>query len=189
MSRSRCFGSFCKQRCKRTRTRSGVSAGSCDQSGSSLNHRRQHVRHRLAAERHLARQHLVQTRSQTPRCPPGDPRPALSPAPGDMYAAVPRMIPACVAILVSVGEFATCLRPRRLRRLSPDRNRASSLRRRVVTFTFAGFRSRCTIPRSCAYSSASQICLAMAELRQPESDRTWMRSASVAPSTSSITSA
>jgi hypothetical protein len=34
MSRNLCFASFCKQRCNRTRTRIGVAAGSCDQSGS-----------------------------------------------------------------------------------------------------------------------------------------------------------
>ena len=34
MSRSRCFGSFCKHRCNKRRTRGGVEDGSSDQSGS-----------------------------------------------------------------------------------------------------------------------------------------------------------
>jgi hypothetical protein len=49
-----------------------------------------------------------------------------------------------------------------------------------MTFTLAGFRSRWTMPFSCAASSASQICLAMADASsKARAPRTLMTSASV----------
>jgi len=59
----------------------------------------------------------------------------------------------------------------------------------LFTFTFAGFRSRWMIPRSCAYSSASQICFAIGNASAIEIGPDWMPSASVGPSTNSMTSA
>ena len=76
---------------------------------------------------------------------------------GDMYAAVPITTPACVAAVVRVGE---CVRSGEER--SPvsafARPKSSTLTLPSgVIFTFAGFRSRCTIPFSCAASKASAI--------------------------------
>ena len=78
--------------------------------------------------------------------------------------------PICVAWAVSVGEFA---------RLPPDEldGSAAFARPKSSTFTvpsartlmFAGFRSRWTMPASCAASSASAIWRAMGEgVRQVE---------------------
>ena len=58
-----------------------------------------------------------------------------------------------------------------------------------VTFTFAGFRSRWMIPRSWASSRASAICRAMPSASSSGTGPRASRSASVSPSTSSITSA
>ena len=55
-----------------------------------------------------------------------------------------------------------------------------------VTLTLAGFRSRCTIPFSCAASSASAIAQSPAP-RPAEETPLRIRSASVGPSTNSIT--
>src|SRR5277367_427335 len=54
-----------------------------------------------------------------------------------------------------------------------------------VTFALAGLRSRCTTPRSCAYSRASQICFAMRSASSIGSGLDRIRSARVGPSTSS----
>src|SRR4029453_12369918 len=74
-----------------------------------------------------------------------------------MYAAVPRISPACVAIMLSVGEWEelpdvfsfsiTFARPKSSTFTWPS----------GAIFTFAGFRSRCTTPFSCAAPSASAI--------------------------------
>ena len=55
-----------------------------------------------------------------------------------------------------------------------------------VTITFSGFRSRCTIPASCAFARPSAICVA--DLEEPlDGQRARDRSSrSVFPSTSSI---
>jgi hypothetical protein len=57
------------------------------------------------------------------------------------------------------------------------------------TLMFAGFRSRWTIPCSCAASSASAICFAISSTSSTGIGPRAIRSASVSPSTSSITSA
>jgi aryl-alcohol dehydrogenase-like predicted oxidoreductase len=56
------------------------------------------------------------------------------------------------------------------------------------TLTFAGFKSRCTVPRSWAYSSASQICFVIGRASDRDRGDRKRRSARVGPSTSSITS-
>src|SRR5215510_9229660 len=56
-----------------------------------------------------------------------------------------------------------------------------------VIFTFAGFRSRCTTPSSCAASNASAICLAITKVSSNGIGFRAMRSDSVSPSTSSRT--
>ena len=81
---------------------------------------------------------------------------------GDMYAAVPRIIPACVACSDSVGDIDA------LAAAAPTGSIAFA-RPKSRTFTvpsartlmLAGFRSRWMMPCSCAASSASAICFAM----------------------------
>ena len=83
--------------------RGGVAAGSAVQSGFALDNLRKHVRDRLAVEGRAAGQHLVEHDAERPdvRALVGGPPRACS---GLMYAAVPRMIPACViAGVVIVG--------------------------------------------------------------------------------------
>ncbi len=58
-----------------------------------------------------------------------------------------------------------------------------------VSFTFSGFRSRWTIPCSCATSSAWAICVAILNASSIGMRPDLMRSASVGPSTSSSTRA
>ena len=81
---------------------------------------------------------------------------------GAMYAAVPRIMPAAVRVagLVIVGELASCCSPVADAVPSRDDGLASP---KSSTFTvpsdrrlmLAGLRSRCTMPASCAASSAS----------------------------------
>ena len=79
-----------------------------------------------------------------------------------MYAAVPRIIPACVACSDSVGDIDA------LAAAAPTGSIAFA-RPKSRTFTvpsartliLAGFRSRWMMPCSCAASSASAICFAM----------------------------
>jgi len=58
-----------------------------------------------------------------------------------------------------------------------------------LTLIFAGFRSRWMMPCACAASSASAICSAIGSASSTGIAPCEMRSASVGPSTSSITSA
>ena len=105
MSRNRCFGSFCKQRCKRTRTRIGVAAGSCDQSGSSL------ITAASVSVTDSPRNAILPVSisySTQPNAQMSARRSTALPfaCSGDMYAAVPSRTPACVAIRLTVGELA-----------------------------------------------------------------------------------
>ncbi len=86
---------------------------------------------------------------------------------GAMYAAVPRIMPiAVIAGDVIVGEFRGSRVPgpesrvRSIAFANPKSNTFTVPSAR--TLMFCGFRSRCTIPCSCAASSASAICFAMA---------------------------
>ena len=123
---------------------------------------------------------------------------------GDMYAAVPRITPACVRPPVAVGNAVglSCAMgyPVAAARSLPaaSSGRLSALARPKsstltlpsgVSFTFAGFRSRCTIPFSCAASSASAIWRAIARASSTGIGPAAIRSPSVPPSTSSSTSA
>ena len=74
-----------------------------------------------------------------------------------MYAAVPMITPACVAAAVNVGDEVTSGE-------EPSNESAfASPKSRTLTwpvgssFTLEGLRSRCTIPFSCAASSARAI--------------------------------
>lgn len=73
---------------------------------------------------------------------------------GDMYAAVPRMMPG-IDPLSMVGEFdAAGAAPPACSRIFASPKSSTFTLPPGVILTFAGFRSRCTIPCSCAVSSA-----------------------------------
>jgi hypothetical protein len=59
----------------------------------------------------------------------------------------------------------------------------------AVSLMLAGLRSRCTMPFSCAASSASAICRAIASVSSTGMAPCAMRSCSVGPSTNSSTNA
>ena len=116
---------------------------------------------------------------------------------GLMYAAVPRIIPASVDRAVSVGEFiASDAAGSGVRVLARPKSRILT-RPSGVTLTLAGFKSRWTMPFSCAASRPRAISRARATTSSigkppvPPRARTLrpIRSASVSPSTSSMTSA
>jgi len=80
---------------------------------------------------------------------------------GDMYPAVPMITPASVTPMVRVGEFARLSGPASGACATAANPKSRTLTTPCgVTFTLAGFRSRCVIPLSCAASSASAICRA-----------------------------
>jgi len=125
----------------------------------------------------------ITTTEMSARLSTGSPR-ACS---GLMYAAVPRITPALVAALI-VGESsglptaASTGAPRFAKPKSSTLTVPSDL-----ILMLPGFRSRCTIPRSCAASSASAIWRANARASSSGIRPSLMRSARVGPSTSSIT--
>ena len=110
---------------------------------------------------------------------------------GDMYAAVPRIIPACV--IAGVVIVGACDMPGDI---APVGSSAFA-RPKSSTFTtpsgrslmLAGLRSRWMMPCSCAASRASAICLAMGSASSTGIAPWAIRSASVGPSTSSMTRA
>ena len=83
---------------------------------------------------------------------------------GLMYAAVPRIMPTPVVIagVVIVGDcdaFGDAAPAGSIAFANPKSSTFTVPSAR--TFTFAGFRSRWMMPRSCASSSASTICFAI----------------------------
>jgi len=73
-----------------------------------------------------------------------------------MYAAVPRMMPAAViAGVVMVGNGGAVTGP--VSAIFARPKSSTFTVPSVRTFTFAGFKSRCTMPASCAAASASAI--------------------------------
>ena len=106
---------------------------------------------------------------------------------GDMYAAVPRMMPAWLAIMLSVGESDMLLAVRSFSIAFARPKSSTFTLSSGVILTFAGLRSRWTMPRSCAASSASVICCAILSVSSTGSGPRRSRSASVSPSMSSIT--
>jgi hypothetical protein len=78
---------------------------------------------------------------------------------GDMYAAVPKMTPACVAGMLMVGESsdgAAGVPPN----FASPKSRTFTVPSGLILM-LPGFRSRCTMPFECASSKASAICRAM----------------------------
>ena len=81
-----------------------------------------------------------------------------------MYAAVPRISPACVAASDNVGDIvpATLIAESLATSIALARPKSSTFTEPSgVTLILAGFKSRWMMPRSWAYSIASAICLAM----------------------------
>ena len=167
MSRAARARSFSRQRCsKRRRLRGGVSGG---QRGpvrlASSGCTAIDVGDIFAARTRAGRSASRRARSRTPRC-----RRACRPAcpracSGLMYAAVPRITPAPRRRRRVIVGDCDSVRP-----TLPTRRSIALARPKSSTFTapsgvslmFAGFRSRWTIPFSCAASSASAICRAIA---------------------------
>ena len=130
----------------------------------------QRVGNRLAREHRPAGKHLVEHAAERPDVGAAGRQAHLAPVRGSCRPRVPRMTPDCVAW--TVGEFVA--------------SRASSLQHGSIAFAspksstftvpsgrtlmFAGFRSRWTIPCSCAASRASATCRAIDE-RFHERDR------------------
>ena len=109
-----------------------------------------------------------------------------------MYAAVPRIIPACViAGDVIVGDIdmssATDRAAGSIAFASPKSSTFTVPS--VRTLMFAGFRSRWMIPCSCAASRASAICFAIGRASSIGIAPCAIRCERSSPSTSSITSA
>ncbi|HET9372386.1 MAG TPA: hypothetical protein VFO19_19120 [Vicinamibacterales bacterium] len=107
---------------------------------------------------------------------------------GDMYAAVPRITPGVVAEAVMVGESTILWK-------SDDFGSAALANPKSSTFAvpsdltlmLAGFRSRWTMPASCAVSRATATCLAIASAWEIGSGPRAISSAKSSPGTSSIT--
>jgi hypothetical protein len=107
---------------------------------------------------------------------------------GDMYAAVPRIMPTpviCTGVVI-VGDAVSC-------GLMADAGSIAFAKPKSNTFTvpssrtlmFAGFRSRWMIPCSWAASRASAICFAIGNASSSGMGPFAIRSATVGPSTSS----
>ncbi len=191
-SRSRRRGSRSRQRSSSLRSPAGAPAGSADQSTSC---RSTAASVSLTVSPAKRRAPVSISYSTTPK----DHRSArLSTAlpracSGDMYAAVPRMIPAAVPVWARVGD---CERspPGAAPAPSPDHALARPKSRTFtfpsgVTLTLAGLRSRWTMPFSCASSRASAICRAISSASSTGMAPRFRRSARSSPSTSSIASA
>ncbi len=113
---------------------------------------------------------------------------------GDMYAAVPRITPSCVAWYVNVGDWLRCTSARDEEDASEAVGLASPKSSTLtwpsgVSRTFAGFRSRWTTPFRCAASSARAIWSAMPSPSSSGSAPASMRRVRSSPGTSSMTSA
>jgi hypothetical protein len=104
-------------------------------------HRRQCVRHRLAGERNLARQHLVQHAAERPMSVRRSTGLALAYS-GDMYAAVPSNTPCIVAIWLIVGELAMSIDDASPSMAFAKPKSSTFTASSLVTLTFAGFKSR-----------------------------------------------
>ena len=108
-----------------------------------------------------------------------------------MYAAVPRIIPACViAGVVIVGDCDTLGDATPVGSIAFANPKSSTFTvPSSRTLMFAGFKSRWMMPCSCAASRASAICFAIGRASLMGIAPCAKRSASVGPSTSSITRA
>jgi len=107
-----------------------------------LHHSRQRLREILALEQALARDISYSTTpnaQMSARLSTGLPR-ACS---GDMYAAVPRMTPACVAAMLTVGEASELAAAAASATFANPKSRTFTVPSGLI-LTLPGFRSRCT---------------------------------------------
>ena len=88
---------------------------------------------------------------------------------------------------ISVGEFDRSTFPASTASALANPKSSTLTLPSGVIFTFAGLKSRCTTPFSCAASRASQILFAMLSASSIEKGPCFKRSARVSPSTSSST--
>ncbi len=185
----RALRSLARQRCMIARRCGGSAAGSAVQSGSP---RRIAASVSETSSPSNARFPVSISNSTQPNAQTSLRLSAARPfaCSGLMYAAVPRITPACVAANVKVGE---CDNPPGA--TDPPDAASNFASPKSSTFTcpscvsmmLAGFRSRWMIPLSCAASSASTICRAVASASSMDSGPAASRSASDCPSTSSST--
>ena len=126
ISRTRCLRSFCRQRAQhRDRRAQAPSAGSAVQSGSFMQDARERVGDVLALERAPAREHFVEHGAERPDVGCACRRSCPCACSGLMYAAVPRIIPACVIAGVVMRRRHRHARRRTARRApSPSRGRS-----------------------------------------------------------------
>ena len=101
---------------------------------------------------------------------------------GDMYAAVPMMVPGSVTIVALVSS---CTGPERLYCARPKSRILT--RPSVVRKTFSGLRSRWMTPFACAAARPSAISTPIATALRHGSGESLMRARRVSPSSSSIT--
>ena len=195
MSRRRCFGSFSRQRRSTGAPRRASIDGSAVQSGSRSQHAASVSVTSSPSNARCARQHLVEHDAERPDVGALVDGSALAPAPAPCRRRCRGSCPsASCAGEVRVGELRATLAVA----LDAPAGSIAFARPKSSTFTvpsartlmFAGFRSRWTMPCSCAASRASAICLAMRQ-RLVERDRAARDAACdrSSPSTSSITSA
>ena len=192
MSRRRRFGSRSRQRRSRARTRGGTSGGSAAVSIARVSTAASVSDTVSPSNSRRPGEHLVEHDAEGPDVGALVDRLARAPARAPCTPPCPRMMPACVMpASVSVGESQAAASASRSRAPGPwpGRSRAPSPCRRRVTLTLAGFRSRWTMPFSCAASSASAICRAIGSASSGERRRARCARRASSPSTSSITSA
>ena len=124
-------------------------------------HRGERVGHGLALERLAPGEHLVQHRAERQDVAPACPRPCPAPAPATCTPPCPIDHAAWVALQpCSVGECVASGTERVARQRLRQAEVEHLDRPSGVSLTLAGFRSRCTMPCSCASSSASAISVA-----------------------------
>ena len=190
MSGSRSFSGFRRHRRSVCRTWAGTTAGSASKSGSRWSTFESVID--TSSSSNARRPTSISKRTQpnaqmSLRLSTVLPR-ACS---GLMYAAVPRIIPACV--IAGVVIVGACDIPGDIALVGSSAFAKPKSSTFTVpsgrTFTLAGLRSRWMMPCSCAASSASAICLAMGSASSMGIAPCAMRSASVGPSTSSMTRA
>ena len=113
----------------------------------------------LARERLLARSPSRRAPRRRRRCPTVASASFPSSCSGDMYWKVPRIVPSCVRFCAVASSVGSDVAPEAgvaaaIPFASP---KSSSFTPDFVSITLPGFRSRCTIPCRCAFSSASAI--------------------------------
>ncbi len=159
MSRSRRFGSFSRQRVSSRLIERRRGRRQRRPVGLARDDGREDVGDGVAGKRGAACEHLVQDQRRTPRCPRACRRSGPWPAPAPCRPPCRGSCPSPSSRATSTSANST----RRRRSAAARRLAAACARPKSSTFTtpsgrtltLAGFRSRWTMPASCAASSAS----------------------------------